>query len=204
MPLPGGFTATPNLGAATSERARDWRLGWRRLRAESRRGPAQDGERSRRRARGDAPKRRPLVRIGMAPARMVGAGAAAILLLDVVAVVWSIEVAIGPDRAAEIRAAVAESLGVMLPDQAPIRRGAGSRVPICSAAYPPRTHACRDTVERALSARWNRRDYSWQPPLTGGYPVRGVGEDPHGPPVEPPERDEEGRGTACTRAMRQT
>ena len=29
MPLPGGFTATPNLGAATSERARDWRLGWR-------------------------------------------------------------------------------------------------------------------------------------------------------------------------------
>ena len=30
--------------------------------------------------------------------------------------------------------------------------------PVCSAAYPPGTHAGRDTAERASSARWNRRD----------------------------------------------
>ena len=42
--------------------------------------------------------------------------AAAILLLAVIAAAWSAEVAIGPDRAAEIRAAAAESLGRMLPD----------------------------------------------------------------------------------------
>ena len=42
--------------------------------------------------------------------------AAASLLLTVVAAAWSEEVAIGPDRAAEIRAAVVESLGRMLPE----------------------------------------------------------------------------------------
>ena len=42
--------------------------------------------------------------------------AAAILLLAVIAAAWTAEVAIGPDRAAEIREVVAESLGEMLPD----------------------------------------------------------------------------------------
>ena len=55
--------------------------------------------------------------------------AATILLLAVTAAASSLEVASGPDRAAEFRAAIAESLGEMLPDQAPIRLDEGNRVP---------------------------------------------------------------------------
>ena len=42
--------------------------------------------------------------------------AAAILLLAAIAAAWSAEVAIGPDRAAEIRQTAAESFGRMLAD----------------------------------------------------------------------------------------
>ena len=42
--------------------------------------------------------------------------AAALLLLAATAAAWSVEVAIGSEKAVEIRADVAEALSVMLPD----------------------------------------------------------------------------------------